>query len=375
MLDIQVDPSGTIEGFQRILQHTISQKKVEGVLIFACDANGFTPESVNSILKSIPVPIFGGVFPELIHGLSKLTKGTIVAGLSTRPNVQIVPHLSDPSVDYDEIISQKFPESDQNKTMFVLVDGFSQRISALIDSLFNIFGLDVNYIGGGCGSLSFVQKPCLFTNKGLIADSAVLATVDIASGIGVSHGWYSVSGPFKVTEADRNVILTLDWQPAFSIYRQVVEEAARCKFTDTNFFELAKSYPFGIKRLGGEMIVRDPIMVKENGALVCVGEVPVESYVDILTGDESSLVNAARKALTLSLEAYLGPANHKVFFFIDCISRVLFLGKEFEKEIQAVYQEGIPLIGALTLGEIANSGKDYLEFYNKTAVVGCMEAK
>ena len=116
-------------------------------------------------------------------------------------------------------------------------------------------------------------------------------------------------------------------------------------------------------------------MVKENGALVCVGEVPVESYVDILTGDESSLVNAARKALTLSLEAYLGPANHKVFFFIDCISRVLFLGKEFEKEIQAVYQEGIPLIGALTLGEIANSGKDYLEFYNKTAVVGCMEAK
>jgi len=49
------------------------------------------------------------------------------------------------------------------------------------------------------------------------------------------------------------------------------------------------------------MIVRDPIMVKENGALVCVGEVPVESYVDILTGDESSLVNAARKALTLSL--------------------------------------------------------------------------
>ena len=375
MLTIHVDPAGTVEGFQRILQQTISQKGVEGVLILACDANDFKPETVNTILKNVSMPIFGGVFPEIIHGRNKLTRGTIVVGLSTHPNVQIIPHLSDPSIDYDEIISQKFPESDQNKTMFVLVDGFSQRISTLIDSLFNYFGLEINYLGGGCGSLSFVQKPCLFTNEGLIADSAILATVETASGIGVSHGWYSVSGPFKVTEADRNVILTLDWQPAFSIYRHVVEEAARCKFTDTNFFELAKSYPFGIKRLGGEMIVRDPIMVKENGAIVCVGEVPVESYVDILTGDASSLVNAARKALTLSLDAYHGPADKKVIFLIDCISRVLFLGKEFEKEIQAVYKEDIPLIGALTLGEIANSGKEYLEFYNKTVVVGCIEAK
>ncbi len=375
MLTIQVDPAGTVEGFQSILKQTISQKDVAGILILACDANDFIPETVDTILKDIPVPIFGGVFPELIHGRKKLTRGTIVAGLSTHPNVQIVSHLSDPSIDYDKIISRKFPESSKNQTMFVLVDGFSQRISALIDSLFNFFGLEVNYIGGGTGSLSFKQKPCLFTNDGLVQDSAILAMVDKASGIGVSHGWYSVCGPFKVTEVDRNVILTLDWQPAFSIYRRVIEKVARRKFTDTNFFELAKCYPFGIKRLGGEMIVRDPIMVKENGSLVCVGEVPTDSYVDILTGDVSSLVNAARKALTLSLQAYHGSATQKVIFFIDCISRVLFLDKEFEKEIQAVYQEDIPLIGALTLGEIANSGKDYLEFYNKTAVVGCMEAQ
>ena len=86
-------------------------------------------------------------------------------------------------------------------------------------------------------------------------------------------------------------------------------------------------------------------------------------------------MNAAGKALALSLDAYHGPADKKMILFIDCISRVLFLGKEFEKEINAVYHEGTPLIGALTLGEIANSGKDYLEFFNKTAVVGCLEVK
>jgi hypothetical protein len=375
MLVIQVDTAGTIEGFQKILRQTISQKDVAGLLIFACDANDFKPETIDPILKDIPLPVLGGIFPEIIHGRSKLTKGTIVVGLSSRPNVQIISRLSDPSADYDETIVHKFSETDQSKTMFVLVDGLSQRIGALIDSLFNSFGLEVNYLGGGCGSLSFQQKPCLFTNDGLIEDSAILATIDMISGIGVSHGWHSVRGPFKVTESDRNTIISLDWQPAFSVYRRVVEEAARCRFTDTNFFELAKCYPFGIKRLGGEMVVRDPCLVKDNGALVCVGEVPAESYVDILTGDESSLINAAGKALALSLDAYHGRSDKKGIIFIDCISRVLFLGKEFAKEIQAVYQEGVPLIGALTIGEIANSGKDYLEFFNKTAVVGCMESK
>ncbi len=45
----------------------------------------------------------------------------------------------------------------------------------------------------------------------------------------------------------------------------------------------------------------------------------------------------------------------------------------FDDEIDAVFEEGTPLIGALTIGEIANSGTDYLEFYNKTSVVGMLE--
>jgi len=59
-----------------------------------------------------------------------------------------------------------------------------------------------------------------------------------------------------------------------------------------------------------------------------------------------------------------------VELFIDCISRVLFLDDSFPLELQAVHERQLPLIGALTIGEIANSGKDYLDFYNKTAVVG-----
>jgi hypothetical protein len=51
----------------------------------------------------------------------------------------------------------------------------------------------------------------------------------------------------------------------------------------------------------------------------------------------------------------------------------LFLEKNFAYELEAVHDGQMPLIGALTLGEIANNGKDYLEFYNKTSVVGVLE--
>ena len=103
-----------------------------------------------------------------------------------------------------------------------------------------------------------------------------------------------------------------------------------------------------------------------------MGEVSEEAFVHILTGDTSSLVKAAGKALALGEDAFHEKKVNKTIMFMDCISRVLFLEDNFKSELNAVYDEKIPLIGALTIGEIANSGKDYLEFYNKTSVVGVM---
>ncbi|WP_420645534.1 FIST signal transduction protein [Candidatus Leptofilum sp.] len=369
---IKAEKSGTVENLKRIIDETVANEAVKGIMILACDANGFTPEAVDDLLTSTTIPVLGGIFPELIHGQEKLTKGNIVVGLLETPNVQIIPNLSDSTCDYDELIDQKLPELGKAQTMVVLVDGLSTRISAFIDSLFNIFGLEINFVGGGAGSLSLEQMPCLFSNEGLIQDSAILALLEAPSGIGVSHGWHSISGPFQVTEVERNVIKSLNWQPALDVYRQVVEQAAGQAITQENFFDIAKGYPFGINRASSEKIVRDPIIATEDGALVCVGEVPSESYVDILSGDVNSLVNAAAHALELSRTDFQGNVTNSTALFFDCISRVLFLEDEFDQELQAVVRDGMPVVGALTLGEIANNGDDYLEFYNKTAVIAVL---
>jgi len=368
---IKLDKTGTLENLENLLEIMESEQEIKSILIMACDKNNFNKTDIDPILLKLKKPVFGGIFPEIMFGTEKFEKGTIVAGLEQSADVFFIPELSNNDVDYEKYIEDNLNLDLKTKTMFVFVDGFAQRISSLIDSLFNMFGLGMNYIGGGAGSLSFEQKPVLFTNQGLMMDGAVLALTKIESGVGVNHGWTSISEPFEVTESEGNTIKSLNWEPAFQVYKKIVESHSGKKFKNDNFFDIAKGYPFGISKFEAERIVRDPIALGENNELICVGEVPQNSFVHILTGDTNSLINASAKALEIG-KNNLGSSDNTVNFFIDCISRVLFLEDDFSKELAAVSEPGVPLLGALTLGEIANNGNNYLEFYNKTCVVGIL---
>jgi len=54
---------------------------------------------------------------------------------------------------------------------------------------------------------------------------------------------------------------------------------------------------------------------------------------------------------------------------------MMFFGDHFSDELEAMASNDVEFIGACSIGEIANSGKDYLEFYNKTAVVAFLEGE
>jgi hypothetical protein len=371
---INIDRDGTLEGLENAVSTTLSEPGIKSVLIFSCDGNQFSPEGVDPVLTAIPKPVFGGIFPSIITAGERLDRGSLVAGIRSDSKVVTIDGLGDEAADYVSQIDRSIQAIENIQTIFAFVDGFSTRIDAFINSMFTVFGLGCNYLGGGAGSLSMVPKPCLFTNSGLVQDKAVIALLVAPSGVGVSHGWKSISGPYRVTEADHNLIRTLDWKPSFEVYRDVIMAHSRSRITEERFFDIAKSYPFGITKLDTERIVRDPIKVQDKGAIMCVGEVPEGSFVDILNGDVQSLISAAGAASKLGDESYRGRPEKAVRIFIDCISRVLFLGERFDDEIHAVWDQNQTVFGACTIGEIANSGSDFLEFYNKTAVIGILEA-
>jgi len=341
-------------------------RDAKSILILSCDENDYDVEEVNHILKSCSIPIIGGIFPQIIFQNKNYTQGTIVASIKDTLDVTLIENISEKSVNnFEEIIEEKVGEMGfETQTMFVFVDGLSKNINAVIMGLFENYGLSINYIGGGTGSLTFEQKPSVFTNNGLMQDCAVVATTTLKSSIGVKHGWEAISEPMNVTLSEANIIKEIGYKPAFEVYKEIVESASNRVFNDDNFFDIAKSYPLGIDKLSGDRVVRDPIMLDEDKNLVCVGDIATNSFISILNGTNESLVTAATQAKN---ETSMGEPNFTLF--IDCISRVLFMDDEFSKELNAIYEEGDILIGALTLGEIANNKKYYLEFYNKTAVV------
>ncbi len=369
---IKYETTGHPDKLKALIRQICGEQEINGLLILSCDANQYTAQTVNPIIKTIDLPLFGGIFPAIVHGKTILNKGNIVIGLNNLLKIHTIESLSDAQVDYEDILDEKISDIGKCKTMMVFVDGFAKRISSFIEGLFSIFGLDINYIGGGAGSLSMEQKPCLFTNEGLVEDCAVVGLLDAHSGVGVSHGWTLLNGPYRVTESEHNIIKSLDWRLAFEVYQEVVSAHRKQDFTPDNFFEISKSYPFGIARIDNEQIVRDPVQVNPDQSLVCVGEVPEGSFVSILNGDNASLIKAAGTAVQLSIDSFPISGKMEVLFMIDCISRVLFLEDQFKLELEAAQYQDLPLVGACTLGEIANCGHEFLEFYNKTNVIAVL---
>ncbi|MDA3890189.1 MAG: FIST C-terminal domain-containing protein [Salinivirgaceae bacterium] len=342
--------------------------EVKSILMLMADKERYDSNEVSSVLIKTSKPLIGGVFPELIFKGERKASGTILIPLKFKINTQLF-NLNE-STDYcfEQLANIKMDSLDSSSSLFVFADALNSNKDSFIEILFNYFGINPTYIGGGAGSLSFKPFQCIIDNHGMHSDAAVIGWVNKSVALGVAHGWQSISEPCKVTKANSNVIETINWKPAFEVYKEIVEKHSGKTFTNDNFFDIAKSYPLGITKIDAEMVVRDPFMVSNN-SLYVVDVIKEGEYVNILHGDIDSLLNGALKARQIAFSKLEDSMNEKSIFCIDCISRVLFMQDSFNKELE-VFGDGVEVNGILSIGEIANSEDSYLEIYNKTIVVG-----
>ena len=344
-----------------VLLDKVLSTSPKAVLILCCDQGTEHREFFNTMLASIEVPVFGGIFPAVIFDGRVFEHGIVMIPVHVPVEIKVYHDLENaPSNQFD--FSFKLPNC---LSAMVLVDGLSRHIDYALNQLFQHFGQRLTIFGGGAGSLSFEQKPCLFSNQGVFADAMLVIAMQQPWELAIGHGWEILEGPFLANQVDDNRIIQLNFEPAFDVYKDVVERHDGRLFEQHDFFELAKTYPFGLERLDDDLLVRDPVKV-ENTSLVCVGKVPENTMLYILKGQSDDLVSAAVDAVKHTVGSHAAAEG----LLFDCISRKLFLEHQFCTELQGISQAlgHSHLFGVLVLGEIASSLSGGIHFHNKTAV-------
>ncbi|MEW6547568.1 MAG: FIST C-terminal domain-containing protein [Bacillota bacterium] len=335
-----------------------------GIMLMVAEETAFEFGQVAPLLRELDTDVFGGIFPGVIFGDRWYRSGAVACAFTDPVRVARLTSLTEPRL-----------ERAENTTLLVLLDGMAAGISDFLHGLFTSCSPGVTFIGGGAGRLTLRQEPCLFTRDGFFAGGAILAATDTTLAVGVEHGWQAFQGPYVATAADGTRLKELNWRPAFEVYRQAVERHSGETLHEGNFFNIAKRFPLGMARLDGTVVVRDPIRTEPDGSLVLVGEVPQNSVLMLMRGDPDHLVRAAGTAARQAVSAHARRtgAPPRAALVIDCISRVLYLEEAMEREVRAIREAlppGTPVFGFLSLGEVASRGDRYVEFYNKTTVVG-----
>lgn len=361
----------TTTALDQALQQTIVPG-TNSVFILACQADEWNADKVDALLTGLEIPVFGGVFPYLVFEGRQLEQGTLVIGLNITPELVWIENLSTSKDAIEEQLKVNSLAIKDAKHLIMIVDGLTENIERLTEGVYGLTGESATTLGCGAGSLDFVQRPCLFSNKGMLCDAGLVAAIPASFKLGISHGWKMLEGPYLVTKSNGNILETLNYRPAFDVYKEQVEKSSGLQFRDHEFFEIAKTYPLGIENLEGDILVRDPIILKDK-SLVCVGEIPENSVVYLLKGAAENLIDEAGSAAKIAYDTNQAADNSNMSVVLfDCVSRVLFLDDDFDKELKSI-EENLSghsdFFGALTLGEIGSSINGPVEWLNKSTAI------
>jgi hypothetical protein len=179
-----------------------------------------------------------------------------------------------------------------------------------------------------------------------------------------------MAGPFVATRAEGKKIIELNWENPYEVYSNIVNQDSSIPITKEDFLSVSKCYPLGLGHKGHEDIVRDPIFVDSDGSIHCIDAVPENAALYVLKGEKTKLIEATSLSCTEALSQLTDEPSHCLI--IDCVSRELFLGDDFGKEIKIASDtltkrfKNMQIEGVLSMGEVSTFKNGRLEIYNKT---------
>ena len=220
------------------------------------------------------------------------------------------------------------------------------------------------------GSETFQPMPCLFDGERVVGDGLLGLLLPAGMVPLLAHGFAPPERSMGATATEGNRIATLDWRPAFEVYQEIIKAQFGIELTRDNFYQYAVHYPFGILCANGDVVVRIPVVLAEDGALYCVGEIPENALLVLLQAPAAG-GNGCIGQLAMNLQSAHGSLIGRQLLSFYCAGRRLHLGDAARTELaQLAEQTGAAALGgALSLGEIGNTVRwGYPMFHNATLV-------
>lgn len=351
------------------------------------------------------VQLFGGVFPGVFDTETIMDRGSILAGFKSDVHILVLENITADSI-LPQIEKGLAPIRDKLlrnhfKTLFVFGDGFGENNLHLINGLNHIVQKRPLHVIGGMTGRSLVQTSqfTVFTPQRIIQNGAVLVFTQLASSLGVKHGWEPIEGTkFEITQTNGCFVERLNGLPAFDRYIKFItsfDKRGNVLLDQIKnpheFFNLAVRYPLGlIREHNGETIYidRTPLSFGADKSLQFSAEIPVGTRACILRmkgeSDEErcqALSSAAKQAYLESKNNFPPGIENKRVIMMDCFGRKLTvenMGRSYSQvELKEITQDQGQThhspIGVLTFGEISSMGDNSVELHNKTAVIGMVE--
>jgi hypothetical protein len=364
----------------RVLNDWSAEGALAGVLALLPEAEKENLPHLQAACRKRGLALVGAIFPALVVQQHFVNEGAWLLRFGSMPGRFAVTGLGgqegDTEADVGRLVAaaqgavQAMPATAAKPTLFLLFDGMVPNVASLLDGLYLGLANRVDYAGVNAGSESFQPMPCLFDEERLFGNGALGLLLPPHMATVLEHGFSRPERAMSASSTDGNRIASIDWQPAFTVYQQVIKAEYGIELTPENFYHYAVHFPFGIPCANGDVVVRIPVALAEDGSLYCVGEIPENAMLVLLKAPEAGAGGCIGR-LAAKLNAENGSLAGAELLTFYCAGRRMHLGGAAESELAELHAAtGAALMaGALSLGEIGNTSRwGYPMFHNATLV-------
>lgn len=173
-------------------------------------------------------------------------------------------------------------------------------------------------------------------------------------------GWKPLKRKFRITRADKGILYELDGRPAFEVYKQYLNIEK-----NDNFFSNTLEFPLFLER-GEFHILRCPLAVTEEDALIMSSDMEENAFVNIAYGDPETILRSIWQDGQM-----IADFQPEVIQTFSCAARRAFWGDINVSKETVMFKDLAPTAGFYTHGEFLRLEGNMLNF-NVTLVLAAM---